>query len=88
MFITEDSKHVTIFGSKMGIFSVYLDKINLADVNFDENNAETIIHVKLLHNKLDIINLKNAKNIKNIYKKRINACSISSYNILGLVLTR
>ena len=33
MFITEDSKHVTIFGSKMGIFSVYLDKINLADVN-------------------------------------------------------
>ena len=32
----------------MGILSVDLNKINLNDVNFDEDDPETIIHNKLL----------------------------------------
>ena len=31
----------------MGILSVNLNKINLGDVNFDEDDPETIIHVRL-----------------------------------------
>ena len=44
----EDYDNVTFFGSAMGIFSADLDKINLDDVNFDESDSETIIHVRLL----------------------------------------
>ena len=32
----------------MGILSVNLNKINLGDVNFDEDDPETIIHVRLM----------------------------------------
>ena len=31
----------------MGILSVDLNKVTLDDVNFDENNLETIIYVRL-----------------------------------------
>ena len=36
------------FSGEMGILSVDLDKINLGNVNFDEDDPETIIHVRLL----------------------------------------
>ena len=32
----------------MGTLSVDLNNINLDDVNFDEDNPETIIHVRLI----------------------------------------
>ena len=32
----------------MGIISVDLNKINLDDVNFDEDDTETIIHVRIM----------------------------------------
>ena len=32
----------------MVILSEYLDKINLDDVNFDEDSPETIIHVTIM----------------------------------------
>ena len=32
----------------MGIFSVDINKINLDDVNFDEDDPETIIDVRLM----------------------------------------
>ena len=32
----------------MGILSVVLNNINLDDVNFDEDDPETIIHVRLM----------------------------------------
>ena len=39
--------------NEMGILSVDLDKINLDFVDFDEDNSDIIIHVRLLawHNK-------------------------------------
>ena len=50
----------------MGILSVDLDIINLDDVDFYDDDHETIIHVRLLawHN-----NLKNAKHLKKIQAK-------------------
>ena len=32
----------------MGMLCVDLDKINLHDINFDEDDPETIIHVRLM----------------------------------------
>ena len=32
----------------MGIYSVDLNNINLDDTNYDENEPETIIHIRLL----------------------------------------
>ena len=32
----------------MGILSVVLNNINLDDVNFDEDDPETVIHVRLM----------------------------------------
>ena len=43
----EDSGNVTFSIDEMSILSVDLDKINLDDVNFDEDDPETIIHVRL-----------------------------------------
>ena len=32
----------------MGLNTIYLNKINLGDGNFDEDDPETIIHVRLM----------------------------------------
>ena len=40
----------------MGILNVDLDKINLDDVNFDEDDPKTIIHIRLMTCELDINN--------------------------------
>ena len=44
----EDYDNVTFFRSVMGIFSADFDKINHDNVNFDESDSDTIIHVRLL----------------------------------------
>ena len=48
--------------NEMGIFSKYLNNINLDDVNYNEDDHETIIHVRLLalHSKYE--KLKHLKN--------------------------
>ena len=43
LFFDEDSNSVTSFGGEIGILSVDLDRINLDDVNFHEDDPETII---------------------------------------------
>ena len=48
MFFNEDSSNVTFSRDEMGILRVDLDKINLGDVNFDEDHPETIIYVRLM----------------------------------------
>ena len=45
--LNEDSNNLTFFGDEIGILSVDLDKINLDDVNFDEDYPKTSIHVRL-----------------------------------------
>ena len=47
IFVNEDFNYVTFFSDEMGILSVDLNNVNLDDVNFDEGDPETIIHVKL-----------------------------------------
>ena len=44
----EDSGDVTFSSNKMGILSVDPNNNNIDDINFDENDPETIIHVRLL----------------------------------------
>ena len=45
----EDFSKVTFLANQMGILGVYLDKNNLdEDNNFDEDDPETIIHVRIL----------------------------------------
>ena len=43
LFFDEDCNSVTSFGGEIGILSVDLDRINLDDVNFHEDDPETII---------------------------------------------
>ena len=67
------------------IINIDLDKINLDGVNFYENDAETIIHARLLSwcNKLE-----KCKAHKKRIKQRKNSRSIASYKMVGLVLAR
>ena len=49
LFFDKDLSKVTCFANEVGILVVDLDKINLDDdKNFDEDDSETIIHVKIL----------------------------------------
>ena len=48
VFVNEDSDKVTFSSDNMCILSVDLNKINVDNVNFDENDPETIIHVKIM----------------------------------------
>ena len=43
-----DSDLVRFFGDNMDIVNVDIDNINPHDVNFDEDDLETIIHVRLM----------------------------------------
>ena len=47
-FFNENSDNVTFSKDEMGILSVVLNDINLDDINFDEDDPETIIHVRLM----------------------------------------
>ena len=44
----ENSGNVIFSSNKMGILSLDPNNINIDDINFDENDPETIIHVRLL----------------------------------------
>ena len=48
ILIKENFNNLTIFCGEMDILSVDLDKINIDDTNFDEDDPETIIHVWLM----------------------------------------
>ena len=48
LFFDDDSGNVTFFGVEISILSVDLNNINLDDVNFDKDDPETIIHVRLM----------------------------------------
>ena len=48
VFISEDSGNVTFSSNEMSILSTDLNDINLDDVNFDEDDPEAIIHVRLM----------------------------------------
>ena len=48
LFSDEDFVDIKFCGGEMGILSIDLDKINLVDVNFYEDDRRTVIHVRLL----------------------------------------
>ena len=48
IFINEGPKNVTFFGGEMVILSVDFDENNLDEVNFDEDDPEAFIHVRLM----------------------------------------
>ena len=48
IFSNEDPNSVTLLSDEMGCLSVDRNNINLDDVNFDEEDPETIIHDRLL----------------------------------------
>ena len=48
LFFDEDLSKVTCFANEVGVLVIDLDKINLDDDNnFDEDDSETIIHVRI-----------------------------------------
>ena len=48
LFFNEDSGDAIFSCNKMDILSIDLNNINLDDTNYDEDDRETIIHVRLL----------------------------------------
>ena len=48
VFSNEHCNNVTFSSVEMGILSVDLNNVNLNDVNFDEDDPETIIHVRFM----------------------------------------
>ena len=48
IFIDKGSDSVTYFGGEIAVLSVDLDKINLDDVNFNEDDPEAIIHARCM----------------------------------------
>ena len=63
IFINEDFNNVTFFGGEMSILRVDLYKINLDDVNFDEDDPQTIICIRLM---VRVIDTNNANHVKKI----------------------
>ena len=48
IFIDKGSDSVTYFGGEIAVLSVDLDKINLDDVNFNEDDPQAIIHARCM----------------------------------------
>ena len=48
LYFKDDSGNVIYFCNEMGILSIDLDDINLEDTKYNEDDSETIIHVRLL----------------------------------------
>ena len=71
-FFDEDSGNVTFSSDELGVLTIDLNNINLDDINFDEDDSETIIHVRIMawHNRL--------KQQEKRCKQTINACSVAS----------
>ena len=84
VFVNEDFGNVTIYSDEMGVLSVDFNNISLDDVNFDEGDPETIKYAILM---AWCNRFKQSKALKK-YKQRINACSMVSYKMVGLVHAR
>ena len=84
IFLMNILVNLTFSRDKMGILMADLNNINLDEVNFYEDDPETIIHGRrmALHNRYN-----NVKYLKRI-KHRLNACRIASNKMLGLGLAR
>ena len=67
----EDFGNVVFNCNEMGTLHVDLNCINLDNNNFDENDPDTIIHVRLF---VGILNLKNVKHLKKYPNKWWNWC--------------
>ena len=81
IFITEHFNNVTIFCDEMDIFSVDLDKINLDDANFDKDDPETFIHIRLMawrkrHNQRKPYDKNISKELMSVVLQRTRAGSI------------
>ena len=67
----------------MGILVADFDKISLDDdTNYDEEDMKL-----LFTSEFGVINLKNAKHLEKVIW-RINACSVASNKMVGLVFVR
>ena len=64
LYFNEDSGNVIFYCNGMGILNVDLNNINLDDTNYDEDDADAIILVRLLawH-----IKFEKTKHLKNVY---------------------
>ena len=85
-FFDEDSGNVTFSSSGMGNLSVDLNNINLDDVKFDEDDPENIIHVRLVAWRNRYKQRRAYR--KDIGKQIINACSMASNKMVGLMHAR
>ena len=47
LFFNEDSDDFIVFCNERDILSVYHNKINLDDINYDEDDVDAIIHIRL-----------------------------------------
>ena len=47
LFFEKDFDNVTFFANELVILNINLDKINLDDVDFYEDDPKTIIHIRL-----------------------------------------
>ena len=48
LYFNEESDNVIFNCNGMGIRSIYLNNINLDDTNYEEDDPETIIHIRIL----------------------------------------
>ena len=60
LYFNEDSGNLAFICNEIGILNIDVTNINL-DTNYDEDDFNTIILIRLW---LGILNLKNAKNLK------------------------
>ena len=74
LFFGEDSSNVVFICNGMSIFNIDLNNINLDDTNYDEDDPDTIILIRLLawHSKF-----KKRKNLQKMISEE-NACSVAS----------
>ena len=74
LFFSEDSSNVVFICNGMSVLNIDLNNINLDDTNYDEDDPDTIILIRLLawHSKF-----KKRKNLQKMISEE-NACSVAS----------
>ena len=78
LYFNKDSGNAVFFSNEMGIAIIDLNTINLEDTNYDENDLEATIRIKLLAWHIKFGKRKALKKIK----RRINACSAEDDGII------
>ena len=48
LYFDEDYGDAVFSCNEMGILSIFVNNINLDDINYDEDDPETVIHIRLL----------------------------------------